>query len=90
MKRRSITKNITIGSVALIIVTFCIALGANYWIAVVQSEKAFKELMAQQLIQLTKSLENPLWSFDEKTIQLIGDAYMANVDVASLKIFLKR
>jgi len=89
MKRRSITKNITIGSVALIIVTFCIALGTNYWIAVVQSEKAYKELMAQQLIQLTKSLENPLWSFDEKTIQLIGDAYMANVDVVSLKIFLE-
>lgn len=88
MASKSLVKKITAGSTLLILCAFAIALLANYLIALTQAEKAHQSQLERQLALLSHSLENPLWSFDENTIKLIGDAYMAGSDVVSFEVFL--
>ena len=89
MANKSLVNKITSGSIALIVSAFIFALTANYWHAMNQAETAHKKQLDQQLTLLSQSLENPLWSLDDNTITLIGEAYMAGVDAVSLEIFLQ-
>ena len=88
MASKSLVRKITAGSSLLILCAFAIALIANYLMALAQAEKAHQEQLERQLVLLSHSLESPLWSFDEITIKLIGDSYMAGSDVVSFEVFL--
>ena len=87
MAKQSIAKKISTGIATLIIGAFAVALTVNYWTVLAQSRAAHQKQLTHQLTLLSNSLESPLWSFDENTVELIGEAYMANADVVSLKIF---
>jgi signal transduction histidine kinase/HAMP domain-containing protein len=87
MANKSLVKKITAGSTTLVVCAFFIAMAANYWHALAQANEAYQKQLTQQLNLLSQSLEGPLWSLDDNTIQLIGDAYMAGTDAVSLKIF---
>ena len=87
MATQSIAKRISTGIATLIIGAFAVALTINYLTVLTQSQAAHQKQLIHQLTLLSNSLETPLWSFDENAIELIGDAYMANADVVSLKIF---
>ncbi len=87
MANKSLVKKITSGSTSLIACAFLIALVANYWHASAQAKTSHKQQLERQLKLLSQSLENPLWSLDDNSINLIGDAYMTGSDAVSLKIF---
>ena len=86
MANKSLVKKITVGSTALVICAFIIALVANYWHASAQANTSHKQQLERQLKLLSQSLENPLWSLDDNSINLIGDAYMTGADAVSLEI----
>lgn len=84
---QSIAKKISTGIALLIVGAFAVALTVNYWTVLIQAQLAHQKQLTHQLTLLSNSLDAPLWSFDENTIVLIGDAYMASADVVSLKVF---
>ena len=87
MPNRSLVQKITTGSTALIVCAFLVALVANYWHALAQAKIDHQRQLDRQLNLLSQSLEIPLWSLDDNSVNLIGDAYMTGSDAASLKIF---
>lgn len=87
MSEKSLVKKITSGSITLIVCAFVIALGANYWHARALTHAAYKKQLSEQLALLSQSLEGPLWSLDDDTVKLMGDAYMAGTDPVSLEIY---
>ena len=88
MPKRSLVQKITAGSTALIVCAFLVALVANYWHALAQAKIDHQRQLDRQLNLLSQSLEIPLWSLDDNSVNLIGDAYMTGSDAVSLKIFL--
>jgi PAS domain S-box-containing protein len=87
MTKQSIVNRIAVGSTALIICVFIVALTANYWRAAKQADTDIENQLTRQLNLLSQSLEGPLWSLDDATIKLIGDAFMSGKDIVSLEIF---
>ena len=87
MPNRSLVQKITTGSTALIVCAFLVALVANYWHALAQAKIDHQRQLDRQLNLLSQSLGIPLWSLDDNSVNLIGDAYMTGSDAASLKIF---
>jgi len=86
MVKKSLVKTIIRGSTGLIVCAFLAALALEYWHAFSLTEQTQKNRLNQQLILLSQSLENLLWELDNDAIKLVGDAYMAGTDSASLTI----
>jgi PAS domain S-box-containing protein len=73
----------------LVVAALAVLVLANYWIASRQFQRGLETQLDQQLNQLATSLDNPLWSFDQQTVQLICEAFMAGADVASMEVMQK-
>ena len=87
MAKASLEKKVTNGSIILIVLMFMIVLAANYLYARHQARIAHQQQLTQKLNLLCQSLQGPLWSYDNDTGLLIGDAFMAGTDVVGLKIY---
>ena len=86
MTDKSLVKKITKASYCLILGALLVAFCFNYWQAASQSKANHQKRLIQAISLLSKSLEDPIWSMDNSTIILIGDAFMANTDVAQLTV----
>lgn len=86
MVTKSLVKKITGGSTALIVLAFLLALIVDNLYAFYRAQDTRNKQLEQQLSLLSQSLDSPLWALDDRTITLIGDAFMAGEGIASLKI----
>lgn len=86
-QKKSIVKQINKAASLVVFSALFISLTSNYWYSSYQTQKTYEKQLSVRLRLLSSSLENPLWSLDYSTIALMGDAYMAGSDMASLTIY---
>ncbi len=86
MTDKSLVKKITKTGYGLIVGTLLVAFCFSYWQAARQAGASHQKRLLQAINLLSNSLESPLWSMDHTSVTLIGDAFMANTDVAQLII----
>ena len=70
----------------IVILVAALALMVNYYLAVQNAEGRLDSKADGQLHNLVKSLEVPLWHYDEETIKHVGSAYAADSVVVLLQI----
>ena len=77
----SVGLGLTVAALSVLVLT-------NYWLTGVQARRVLENRLDQQLRQMASSLANPLWSYDQQTVRLMGDAFMAGTDAAGLEVVL--
>lgn len=86
MRRKSITKQITVLTVIFLLGSVSIAFIASTWFNARHTAGAYREQLAKEIQILADGLGQPLWSFDYATARGIGAAYAASGDVTRLTI----
>jgi|GEM_PF-6559381 len=84
--RKSIAWRLTLSMTASVVLVASLALTINYYLAVKKAEKELTQQSISYLGHLMKSLELPLWHFDNQTVQTIGAAFAAEDVVVLLQI----
>ena len=77
---------VTRGGLLLALVTAAVLVAANFWVSREQSVRHMQDRLDRQLQQMASSLEIPLWSYDEQTISLICEAFLAGGDAAHIQV----
>ena len=86
LRRRSISKNLTV-SLVLTIAVISITVVSVYYFAAREREKALLEAKAEEYLNvIVGSLEIPLWNIDRENVGNIGRYYARNDLIAGLKI----
>lgn len=90
MRRRaskSIVRRIGIASIVLVLCGLSFAVAGSLWFLYRQSAVQYEARMDRQLDVLAGSLVQPLWSFDNQTINTICETYGAHADVVRIRVF---
>lgn len=85
-KRFSIARRMTFSISGIVILVAALALLVNYYLAVQNAQTSLNDRADSYLRNIIRSLEVPLWHYDEKTIQHIGSAYAMDSSVVVLQI----
>ncbi|GEM_PF-1406311 len=85
-KNASISKNLTVSLVLMVLVVSVIPVGINYVHSSRKAKAQLEEKADEYLTFLVNSLEMPLWLLDDKSIQNIGRFFANNELVVELKI----
>ena len=83
---RSITRDLTIGLVLVVVAVSVAAMVFNYVFLLHRSDKELEKEAGDYLYYLAKSLELPLWNLDETAVGKIADAYASNDLIARLRV----
>ncbi len=82
----SIARRLSWSISGIVILVAVLALMVNYYLTVQNSKNRLDNKATRQMQNLVKSLEVPLWHYDEETIKHIGSAYAADTGVVLLRI----
>ena len=86
MTQRSITRDISFVIITIVVFVSILSLVVNLLIVTRENEKQFTQKSIEYLAFLNESLEIPLWSYDTKMVEKLGQMVMANDIVSSLTI----
>jgi len=78
IKSRTITKDLTISLVLIVITVSMIAIGFHYFYASVNEEKRLEKIADEYQSYLIESLELPIWTLDRKISAKIAESYFNN------------
>lgn len=84
---KSIVRRIGVASIVLVLCGLVFAVTGSLWFLYRQSTSQYEARLNRQLDVLTGSLVQPLWSFDNRTIETICETYGAHADVVRISIF---
>jgi len=85
-KRRSISRELTVGLVITIVVVSVITMSLGYFNASRRAKAELENKASEHIVSLTDILGIPLWNLDEKSIEGIGRSYAQNEFVQGLRI----
>ncbi|WP_051309275.1 ATP-binding protein [Desulfogranum japonicum] len=83
---RRLFTDLIIGLLSIVIIVASLSMGGYFFIAYRKASQTLEGDADQYISYLIKSLELPLWSLDDETVQQIGDAYMTSGRVSLLEI----
>ena len=85
-KRRSISRELTVGLIITIVIASAIAMSISYFNASRRAEAQLENKASEYTVSLTDILAIPLWNLDKEYIEGIGKAYAQNEFVQGLRI----
>ncbi|MBC2716269.1 MAG: hypothetical protein HF978_13250 [Desulfobacteraceae bacterium] len=85
-KRRTITKDLTISLVLIVITVSMIAIGSHYFYASVTEEQRLEQIADEYQSYLIESLELPIWTLDRKISAKIAESYFNNELVEMIQV----
>lgn len=85
-KRRTITKDLTICLVLVVIVVSTVAIGTHYVYSSIKEEHRLERVADEYQSYLEESLELPIWTLDRKFTTKIAESYFNNELIEMIRI----
>ena len=85
-KRRTLTKDLTICLVVVVIIISIIAIGFHYFYASLKEEQRLEHIADEYQSYLIESLELPLWTLDRKIAAKIAESYYNNELIQMIRV----
>jgi len=83
---RSISNNLTVALISLVVVTSALSLSLIYWQASQKVRKQIEEKADEYIASVSSILAEPLWTMDREFVNRIGDLYGQNELFDQLRI----
>lgn len=85
-KRRTLTKDLTLCLVMVVIMVSIIAIGFHYFYSFRKEEQRLEHIADEYQSYLIESLELPLWTLDRKTAAKIAESYYNNELIEMIRV----
>ena len=85
-KGRSISRDLTIFLVLVVVVTFALVISVRSLVVSRKAKAQLEEKVDEYMSYLIDSLELPIWNLDEESVRKIGKSYIDNELVAVIRI----
>jgi signal transduction histidine kinase len=86
IKGRTISRDLTISHVLVVVVVSTLIISLNYWRVSRKSAAQLEQKADEHISYLLASLEIPIWNFNKEVVRKIGQTYIDNELVAVLRI----
>ena len=84
--RRTISGDLIFSLVIVVTITSIFITSLNFWIISSKAKRIFESKANEYLHYLKDSLELPIWTFDEQTVEKICDSFFKNDTIAQLRV----
>jgi len=84
--RRTISGDLIVSIVIIVTITSVLITSFNFWMRSEKAKSIFESKASEYLHYLQDSLEVPIWTFDEQTVEKICDSFFKNELVSGLRV----
>lgn len=85
-RRRSLSRDMILGLVSVVVVTVSILVGIGYMVLSWQNRVQYEHKATELITYIQNSLALPFWNINEESIRLLGESFIHNDIVSSMRI----